>query len=233
MHCHRNCHCGTPERNNEVSILALLNRFTFSILPCGLELAREAVRVQCAKAGKVLIVDETRCRDVRMIYFSDDGPDHLPPTNLAIMMTAVNGSDGERTLLVNSVSDGFLSLIYSMSNTVPGIHLMVSVSRPNLTFPRNSILAVAHGDLVRTVYAMRDSHDWVFCERGDPLPFEEIGLYQARRKRDRLTPEIIATYLKRIGYGSLRREFWTDEAAPAHVLATRGFRLWRPDQTRL
>ncbi len=219
-----------PERINEVSILALLNRFTFSILPCGLEEAREAVRVHCARARKVLVVDETRYRDVRMIYFSDDGPDHLPITNLAIMMTTVDGSDGKRTLLVNSVSDGFLSLIYSMSNTIRGIHLMVSVSRLDLKFPRNSILAVANGDLVRTVYAMRDSGAWVFFEKGDPLPFEDADNYRARRKKDRLTPEIISACLTRIGYGSLRQEFWVDQTARAHVMATRDFRFWHPDQ---
>jgi hypothetical protein len=73
---------------------------------------------------------------------------------------------------------------------------------------------------------MRDSGAWVFFEKGDLLPFEDANYYRARRKKDRLTPEIISTYLKRIGYGSLRREFWVDQTAVAHVMATRNFRFW-------
>jgi len=121
-------------------------------------------------------------------------------------------------------------MIISMSKTIPGTHLLFEISRPDLAYPRSAVRAVEAGESVRTVYAMRDSDAWVFFEKGDPLPFEETNLYHARRKKDRLTPEIIAMYLERIGYGSLRREFWIDEAAPAHVLATEDFRLWRPDQ---
>jgi len=165
-----------------------------------------------------------------MIYGSPDGPNRPPAIQIGILLSEVHGTQEKKTLFVSSVADGYFSMIISISKKIPGTHLLIEVSRPDLTYPRSAVGAVEAAESVRTVYAMRDSDVWVFYEKGDPLPFEDIGLYQARRKRDRLTPEIIAMYLKRIGYGSLRREFWIDEAAPAHVLATQDFRLWRTDQ---
>jgi hypothetical protein len=218
------------EANNEISILALFERFAFAILPCELQVARDVIRSQGDLWNKNFVFDEPGCRDVRMIYDSPDGPNRPPAIQIGILLSEVHGSQGKRTLFVSSVADGYSSMVITISKMIPGTHLLIEVSRQDLAYPRSAVRAAEAAESVRTVYAMRDSDAWVFYEKGDPLPFEEIGLYQARRKRDRLTPEIIAMYLERIGYGSLRRDFWIDEASPAHVLATQNFRPWRPDQ---
>ena len=85
--------------------------------------------------------------------------------------------------------------------------------------------ALRGGSHIRTVYAMLDN-DWVFFEKGDPLPFEEVAHYRARRKRDRLNVDIVSSYIARSGYGSLCSAFWIDATAPAQLLGTRDFRVW-------
>lgn len=72
---------------------------------------------------------------------------------------------------------------------------------------------------------MKDTSAWVFLEKGEPLCFERLDFYNARRKRDRLTPDILSDYLACLGYGSLDEDFWIS-AAPAYLLCDSEFRLW-------
>jgi hypothetical protein len=164
-----------------------------------------------------------------MIYCSPDGPNRLPAIEVGILLSEVKGNQGRRTLFMSNVADGYRSMIFSVSRSIPGVHLMFCVCRSDLEYPGNFVEAAAGGEFVRAIYSLRDSNGWVFFEKGAPLTFEDVDNYRARRKRDRLTPEIVSSYLKRIGYASLRQEFWIDETASAHVLATRDLRLWRPD----
>ena len=227
MHRHNN----RPKQcdDGEINILTRFERFAFSILPCELEVARDAIRNQGAQWLKNFVVDEACDRDAQIIYRSPDGPNWLPAIEIGILLNEVSGRQGKRTLFISNTEDGYRSMILCISKIIPGTHLMFRVSRVDLQYPGNFLEAAEGGEFVRTVYAMRDSDRWVFFEKGDPLPFENLDQYLAQRKRDRLTPEIISTYLKRIGYGSLRQEFWLDKTAAAHALATRDFRLWRPE----
>lgn len=224
MHRHRN----SEEEHGQIDILAQFDRFAFSILPCGLELAHQAIRRQGDQWRKTFDLDESSCRDVRAIYESLDGPNQLPAIEIGILLSEVNGKDGKRTLFVSSVNDGYSSMVLSLSKAIPGTHLSVNVSRLDIRYPANAISVVEGGKSVRSIYVMLDGDRWVFFQKGEPHSFEDVDRYGARRKKDRLTPQIVSIYLNRIGYGSLRREFWIDEAAPAHLLASRAFRLWRP-----
>ena len=40
---------------------------------------------------------------------------------------------------------------------------------------------------------------WVFSENGVPLPFEDLTAYKCRRKKDRLTREMLLTYAQHVG----------------------------------
>jgi len=118
-------------------------------------------------------------------------------------------------------------MVYCISKVIAGMHFSFRLSRLDVEYPGNFITVVENGKALRVVYAMRDSDRWVFFEKGDPLPIEDVNLYQARWKKDRLTPEIISAYLRRIGYGSLQKGFWIDRSAAAWLLATEGFTPWR------
>jgi hypothetical protein len=209
-----------------MSILARFEQFTFSVLSCELRLAREVIRKQGEQWEKSFVTDEPSHRDVRLIYNSPDGPDRPPAIDIGILLSEVDGAEGKKTLFVSSVADGYSSMITSISRRIPGTHLIFRVSRADIKYPGCAIHAIRDGKYIRTVYAMLDSNAWVFFEKGDPLRFEDVDIYRARRKRDRLSAEIVSSYLKRVGYGSLCLEFWINATAPAHLLCTRNFRVW-------
>ena len=53
---------------------------------------------------------------------------------------------------------------------------------------------------------------WEFEERGNPLPFEEFEQYQARRIKDRLTPEIVERYCSHFGIDLFNPDFYSGRA---------------------
>jgi len=51
---------------------------------------------------------------------------------------------------------------------------------------------------VRSIVAANDGGRWVFETAGDPLEFEQIDRYTARRKADRFTSELLYEYLRKL-----------------------------------
>jgi hypothetical protein len=207
-----------------MNILSLYERFSFSIIPCSLGVARTAILAQSAAWGKPLSVDRATVRDIRPIFNSPDGPAHPPAVRKAILLSEVVGPEGVKTLFVSSVADGYSSMVYTISGNIPGLHLSVQISRLSIEYPRNAMMAIKGQEDVRVVYSMRDGNSWEFFERGRALHIEQIEFYKARRKRDRLTPEIIDRYISNLGYGTLDEEFWTSNE-PAHLICDASFRL--------
>jgi hypothetical protein len=206
------------------SILDTYGRFAFSVLPCTVDVARQAVADQLGAWGKRVAIDRAALRDVRLIYGSPQGPFHPPAIEIGILLSEIDGYAGRRTLFVSNVADGYASMIAMISKSILGTHLSFSVSRLTLEYPRNAITAWEHARTVRVVYAMRESSAWEFFEKGEPLPFEDLSFYRARQKRERLTPQSISECLSRLGYGSLHRDYWIS-SSPAHLVCETGFEL--------
>lgn len=51
----------------------------------------------------------------------------------------------------------------------------------------------------RTLAAYAEDGRWGWQESGRPFPFEQVGRYQARRKRDRFDRPLLLTYLESLG----------------------------------
>jgi len=65
--------------------------------------------------------------------------------------------------------------------------------------PEGCVWQVAEqGREIRSVACYRDGDRWVFHQQGAPLPFERRVLYDNRRKKDRLPPEVVQEYLQRM-----------------------------------
>lgn len=207
-----------------MSILRRYPRFAFTLIPGGVDQVRGAIVAVAGEWGKKFAVDQSFRRDVRAIYDSPTGPDYPPAIHIGILISEVPGREGPRTAFVSSVADGYLSLIHRASTIIPGAHLSFSISRSTEKYPRNALTAIQGGEQVRTVSSMLDTGAWEFFEKGDPLTFEIAAYYAAWRKRDRLTPEIIAKYLDTLGYASLEEDFWVS-CSPGHLLCEEGFRL--------
>ena len=68
----------------------------------------------------------------------------------------------------------------------------------------------------RSIAAINDGGRWIFDESGERFPFEQVGRYEERRKRDRFTREMLRDYLREFGIELLSDEFLrVDAASPA------------------
>jgi hypothetical protein len=209
----RDCEAQIFKARNEgivpsMSILALYERFSFGILSSSLAFSEEVIVRQLAAWGGGVVRRESTGRDVRRIYDAADGPRSLPPSRRAILLCCSPGPYGEKTLFVSSVADGYSSMINAVSMQLAGLHLSVEVSRLDIPFPRNALVAFVGGKVRRAVHAIRDSNAWDFYQIGEPLEFEDISHYRSSRKRLRLTLDIIASDLARYHYGTLDQDFW-------------------------
>ena len=63
----------------------------------------------------------------------------------------------------------------------------------------------------RYIAAHRESR-WEFVEQGEPFPFEEVEQYQARRIKDRLTPEMVERYCGHLGIDLFNPDFYSGRA---------------------
>lgn len=61
---------------------------------------------------------------------------------------------------------------------------------------------------IRVIYAMNDGGPWEFGQFGEPLPFEDVERYQARRVRDRFTMEMLRDYLQELGIRAFDEDFY-------------------------
>ena len=64
----------------------------------------------------------------------------------------------------------------------------------------------------RRYIAAHHESRWEFVEQGEPLPFEEVEQYQARRIKDRLTPEMVERYCSHFGIDFLNPDFYSGRA---------------------
>jgi hypothetical protein len=64
----------------------------------------------------------------------------------------------------------------------------------------------------RSVSVHQETKVWEFKQWGDPLPFEEIGAYSAKLKRDRLNIDMIERYCRHLGIELFDPEFYCGPA---------------------
>jgi hypothetical protein len=208
-----------------MSILSKFEYFLFSVLDCSLAEARAKILDQKVLWNQFTGMDIETQRDVRPLLLSPDGPDHLPNIQNAILLSEVDGPSGRKTLFVSSVRDGSSSMIYVLSKRLPGFQISIEVSRMSTEYPRNAMTVLSGGKTTRAVHAMKDDPRWDFWEEGTPLWFEKTEKYSARRIKDRLNTQLMTQYISDLGYGSLDEGYWISKE-PAHLIASKGFRLW-------
>lgn len=207
-----------------MSILSLYASFSFGVISSCLSNVEGLVASQLAAWGGGEICRDASPQDVRRVFDAPDGPRNPPAVRRAMILSAADGPDGEKTLFVSSVADGYVSMISTVSAQLPGLHLAMQVSRLDSPFPKNSLSGFQGGKLRRSVYSMKDSNGWVFYQTGEPLWFEDVSFYRHPLKRSRVTPDTIVSYLSRYQYGSLDERFWTS-SAPARIVYDSSFRF--------
>jgi hypothetical protein len=73
----------------------------------------------------------------------------------------------------------------------------------------------------RSVAAINDGGRWRFDANGAVVDFEQLAHYEARRIRDRFTPEMLDDYLRAVGIHFFLREFY-EPASPAYLISKTG-----------
>ena len=84
-----------------------------------------------------------------------------------------------------------------------------------------TILELFNPKPVRAIAAVNDGGRWVFDVSGSPLAFEETTAYEARRVRDRFTPEMLDRYLRALGIDAFNDRFYAPDRS-AIMLERRG-----------
>lgn len=79
----------------------------------------------------------------------------------------------------------------------------------------------------RSIAAANDGGRWTFAQSGAPFAFEQTEKYDARRKRDRFSPEMLSYYLEQLGIPAL-----SDEVLQPNGTC-QGWLIARPDHTHL
>ena len=64
----------------------------------------------------------------------------------------------------------------------------------------------------RRYIAAHHESRWEFVDQGEPLPFEEVEQYQARRIKDRLTPEMVERYCSHFSIDLFNPDFYSGRA---------------------
>jgi hypothetical protein len=84
----------------------------------------------------------------------------------------------------------------------------------------------------RAISAMKDGDRWRFSVSGEPLPFEELDRYSARRVRDRFPHELLDRYLRELGIRAFDDSFYMPDGR-AHLLQSRRPYVAEPETVTL
>ncbi|USQ94994.1 hypothetical protein [Caulobacter sp. RL271] len=75
---------------------------------------------------------------------------------------------------------------------------------------------------VRAVFVADDGNGLVFSESGEVQPYEDMGKYSSRLKRDRFTPQILDHYLRAVGIEAFDETFYQPEGQAAILVEKLG-----------
>ena len=115
--------------------------------------------------------------------------------------------DFDLVVFITNMSDGWQGLLRGYSEDYKRKVIRIRISDPNIAYPGYAFEAI-NGDSTRLVQVIKDSHKWVFFEKGNILPFEESINYNKRRISNRLNNSIIEDYLKKNGIDINEENFW-------------------------
>ncbi|MFP8780834.1 hypothetical protein [Hydrogenophaga sp. RWCD_12] len=118
--------------------------------------------------------------------------------------------------------DGYDSLCHGLTTNHGLTTLHWSAHDQDTTFQSGaafSYRACVNGAVTeRSVYCGRQDTGWTFYEGGVPLPEEDIQVYEARRKRDRLNERVLLSLIERLGAQPWNEAFYDLPSQKCYVL---------------
>ncbi len=101
---------------------------------------------------------------------------------------------GDKVFFASNYDDGLMTTCLLVRERMHCNLFMCTFSHGSMY----GIYSVNSDGKERVVHAIKEDR-WVFFERGEPLPIEDLSLYKNKYKRKRINNEIIVMYLKRMG----------------------------------
>jgi hypothetical protein len=141
----------------------------------------------------------------------------------AVLFQTATASVGPICVFVPDAQDGWPTLVGRVSAAVSGRVISVILSAAGRKFPLNSFQVFKNGQILRVVRVLKDGDKWSFYEQGVPQDFEEPELYRSRVVKNRLTMDIMMTYMSRLGLEVRDQDFWSSRH-PAFYIAQKPFR---------
>lgn len=99
--------------------------------------------------------------------------------------------------LSSNQSDGMDGLGYVIHNMLKCKYIACFISSEK-SCSKNMFLHIDSDGKERVVLALKEDR-WTFFQDGDPLLFEDLSLYEKKRKKDRINMDVILKYIKEIG----------------------------------
>lgn len=109
--------------------------------------------------------------------------------------------------MVSNYESGEIQLMRHLNRFCHQKHFHTVLARDHRDFGYCNFLYVEENGRERAVHVLRDTR-WEYFEQGAVQSFEKPKHYRARRIADRLTPHIVITYLKTLGWDLEAPEFW-------------------------
>jgi hypothetical protein len=210
--------------------------FQFAIINVPVEHAADVIVEQWRdpkfKPGRWPIVKQIAKADARKVVVPLHAPVSLhltrPQTGAGFMLMDAPDGKGTATLFTSNGDDGNSAVLGRLSRTISGSVFMFRADAllkfPN---PMNFMHVINNFETTRMVRTMRDP-GWDFFEKGTPLPFENTDYYKRQRVRDRINPQILEEYVRKLGIGSFDEEVWINPKIEAIYLFQEGFTPYQP-----
>jgi hypothetical protein len=117
----------------------------------------------------------------------------------------------EYIVFISNAGDGQSSLMYVTSNRMNVPVYSFSLYSTESEYEENYSFKYKKGEIARAVLLYMEEV-FVFYQDGIPLDIEDISYYQKRRKRDRLSNEILIEYINKLGFNFQHETFWESKS---------------------
>jgi len=125
-----------------------------------------------------------------------------PPTTSVLVRSNSRWSMIVNNDLLHNPSPVFLSLAYKLKRACISFRLDDLASCRNSGQPYGVCFDYEDHrqdeSISRSVYVAFDGGRWTFCSHGEPLFFEDVDHYRLKRKQDRLTPQMLLEFARRL-----------------------------------
>ena len=145
-----------------------------------------------------LFFDRKKLMDIKLISCKTKMNDWIDPQygKMAIFFIGSN-LDINHTIFMSNVPDGWMNMASFFPKKVGCKCIQIRIS----TEPESGIFeyrVLQNDDTIRIIQLIQDTK-WIFFTKGDPLPYEDVSVYENRLMKNKFNVEIIKAYLKAEG----------------------------------